>query len=235
MLDAAPTGSSRQQRADARHNRGRLLAAALDVFVEVGPTAPLDEISRRAGTGIATLYRHFPDRHALMKAVVLDAMERSTEEAGRAADEEPDAFRALTRYLHRSMDIRAAAVIPQLLDVLPLDDAETLRARERGTRRLQSIVDAAHREGSLRPDITAGDIGMLAVRMSRPLPGPFPRDLNDRLGHRHLAVLIDGLRTRPDDTDLGGPAITLEDLRTITPRLGDPSAGDTDSGTDDGR
>jgi AcrR family transcriptional regulator len=225
MVETAPTRSSRQLRADARDNRRRLLAAALDVFMELGAGAPLDEIARRAGTGIATLYRHFPDRYALMKAVVLDAIERTTEEAGRAIDEEPDAFRALTRYLHCSMDIRAAAVIPQLLDVLPLDDAETLRVRERGTRRLQNIVDAAHREGSLRPDVTAADIGMLAVRMSRPLPGAFTRDLNDRLGHRHLAVVIDGLRARPDDNDLGGPALTLEDLQTITPTLGDPNAG----------
>jgi AcrR family transcriptional regulator len=222
MPEAPATPAVRPLRADARHNRSRLLAAALDVFMEMGPAAPLEEISRRAGTGIATLYRHFPDRRALMKAVVLDALRRTAEEASRAADEEPDAFSALTRYLHRTLDIRAAAIIPQLLDVLPLDDADTLLAREHGTRRLQSIVDAAHRDGSLRQDITAGDIGMLSVRLFRPLPGAFPRDLNDRLGHRHLAVLINGLRARADDAELVGPAITLAQLREITPKLDKP-------------
>ena len=54
--------SSPGLRADARDNRARILAAALDVFVELGPSAPLEEISRRAGTGIATLYRRFPTR-----------------------------------------------------------------------------------------------------------------------------------------------------------------------------
>jgi AcrR family transcriptional regulator len=220
----APAREGRRMRADARHNRDRLLAAAVDVFVEVGPGVALEEISRRASTGIATLYRHFPDRHALMKAVVLDALQRTTEEALRALQEERDAFTALTRYLHRTMDIRTAAVIPHLLDVLPLDDPETLLAREHGSRALQTIVDAAHREGSLRSDVTAGDIGMLAVRMSRPMPGAFSRDLNDRLAHRHLALVIDGLRARVDDTQLQGPALTLGQLRDMTPSVDEPGA-----------
>src|SRR6185437_3086670 len=69
-----------RMRADARDNRQRLLLAARDVFSERGPAAPLDEIARRAGTGIATLYRHFPDREALMLEVVRDAIELSIEE-----------------------------------------------------------------------------------------------------------------------------------------------------------
>src|SRR5207249_7909435 len=89
----------RPLRADARQNRERILAAARDVFVELGAGAPLEEISRRAGTGIATLYRRFPDRLALMRAVVLDSLARTEEEARLAAEEEPDAFHALARYM----------------------------------------------------------------------------------------------------------------------------------------
>ena len=59
-------------RADARRNREHVLAAAREVFVEQGADAPLDEIARRAGVGIATLYRRFPDRAALLRAVALD-------------------------------------------------------------------------------------------------------------------------------------------------------------------
>ena len=61
-------------RADARRNQGQILAAARDVFVERGPGAPLDEIAKRAGVGIGTLYRHFADRQTLMLAVILDAL-----------------------------------------------------------------------------------------------------------------------------------------------------------------
>src|SRR5579863_4035229 len=133
----------RPLRADARDNRRRLLEAARDAFIEHGPGAPLEEIARRAGTGIATLYRRFPDRQALMRDVVLDAIEGTIEVARRAAAEEPDPFRALARYMHEVIDVRTAAVIPALIGAVPLDDAEMARAREVGPTLIQGLVDAA--------------------------------------------------------------------------------------------
>ncbi len=211
----------RPLRADARDNRRRLLEAARDVFIEHGPDAPLDEIARRAGTGIATLYRRFPDRRALMRAVVLDAIERSTEEARRAAAEESDPFSALVRYMHRAIDTGTAAVIPALLGQLSFDDEEITRARDTGPRVVQALVDAAHQAGVLRTDVTSGDIGMLIVRLSRPLPGGFPRETNNSLSHRHLGLLIDGLRRTARQTGpLSGPAMTLGDLRQYPSQSG---------------
>src|SRR4051794_34498377 len=64
-------------RADARRNRERILVAARDVFVETGTDAPLEEIATRAGVGIATLYRRFPERVDLMRAVVLDVLHQT--------------------------------------------------------------------------------------------------------------------------------------------------------------
>lgn len=209
----------RPLRADARQNRERILAAARDVFVEQGAGAPLEEISRRAGTGIATLYRRFPDRLALMRAVVLDSLARTEEEAHRAAAEEPDPFRALTRYMHRALDIRVAAVIPALLEEISLEDAELRAASEAGARVIDELIDAAKRAGTLRKDVMFADIGTLIVRLSRPLPGAFPRELNDQLGHRHLDLLINGLRAKPDDSAvIEGPAMTLEELREFRNR-----------------
>lgn len=208
----------RPLRADARQNRDRIVAAARDVFVERGAGAPLEEVSRRAGTGIATLYRRFPDRLALMRAVVLDSLARTLDEARAAVDEESDAFGALTRYMHRALDIRVAAVIPALLEEISLDDAELRAASDAGAKIVQELIDAAQREGTLRPDVTFADIGTLVVRLSRPLPGPFARELNDQLGHRHLDLLINGLRVTPDDTaHIAGPALTREELRAFRP------------------
>jgi AcrR family transcriptional regulator len=215
---AAEPGSegARGLRADARNNRARILAAARDVFVEQGPGAPLEDISRRAGTGIATLYRRFPDRGALMRAVVIDALHRSAEEARRAADEEADPFASLARYMHRALDTRIAAVIPALLDEISLADEETLRTRQDGIQIITDLIDAAHGAGELRPDVTVGDIGMLIVRASRPLPGTLPREVNDELGHRHLDVIIDGLRAAADRRGkLTGPGLSGEDLRQM--------------------
>ncbi|HJQ45665.1 MAG TPA: TetR/AcrR family transcriptional regulator [Amycolatopsis sp.] len=76
-------------RADARRNRARVLAAAQDAFAQEGPSVPLDEIARRAGVGAGTVYRHFPSKESLFEAVVVDGVQRLTEQARdrlRAAD-----------------------------------------------------------------------------------------------------------------------------------------------------
>ncbi|WUH98000.1 TetR/AcrR family transcriptional regulator [Spirillospora sp. NBC_00431] len=212
-----PNTAERPLRADARDNRNRILAAAAEVFVEQGPGAPLEEISRRAGTGIATLYRRFPDRKALTRAVALDALERTAAEARSARGEEPTAFAALVRYMHRVLNIRIGAVFPVLLDEIPFDDAELVAVRDGGVAIMQGLVASAQEDGDLRGDVTHADIGLLLVRLSRPLPGPMPRDLADELAHRHLDLLIDGLRASPGRPEpLGGPALTFGDLQSMS-------------------
>lgn len=219
MPQIADADEPRPLRADARDNRERLLDAARDVFIEYGPRAPLDEIARRAGSGIATLYRRFPERRALMRAVVLDALRRTSEEARQAADEEPDPFRALVRYMHRVIAVRTAAVIPALLGEISLDDEEIKCAREAVSVPFEALVEAAHRAGTLRPDVTSADIGMLTVRISRPLAGGFSRETNTSLSHRHLDLLVDGLRPAAQPrAPLSGTAMTLDDLRQLPSR-----------------
>lgn len=211
------TEAGRPLRADARANRDRILAAARDAFVERGPSVPLDDIARRAGIGIGTLYRRFPDRTALMRAVVLDALRRSADAAQRAAGEEKDPFVALVRYMHEALDVRTGAVIPALLDELDIDDEEMQQARTAGSDALEGMIAAARRTGSLHQDVTSADIGTLIVRLSRPLPGPFPREVNDELGHRHLDLLVNGLRGADGPGKLSGPELSLGDLRRMSP------------------
>src|SRR3954452_2753784 len=74
---------SRPMRADARRNVERLLAVAKETFAERGADAPLEEIARRAGVGIGTLYRHFPTREALLEALLRDSFEPLRAEADR--------------------------------------------------------------------------------------------------------------------------------------------------------
>lgn len=205
----------RRLRADAVRNRERLLAAARDVIVEQGADAPLDEIARRAGVGIATLYRRFPDRPALLHGVVLDLLSRSAHEASAALDAEPDAFAALARYLHRMLELGISAVMPALIGQLRLDE-ELLDARRASSRAVLAIVAAAHADGSLRGDVTEGDVGLLLVRLARPLPGPFPPEANRQLAHRHLDLVLDGLRSRAaPSAPLTGPAMTFDDLAAM--------------------
>lgn len=216
----------RPLRADARQNRTRLLDAARDVFVELGSRAPLDEVARRAGTGIGTLYRHFPDRQSLQRAVVFDALQRTADEARAALEQERDPFRALVRYMHRVLDIRIAAVIPALIGDVDLEEEQLRRVRYDGSAVLDDLVAAAHGAGKLRKDVTSADIGLLTVRLSRPLPGPFEREQNDELAHRHLDLLLEGLRPRAGrPAVIAGPAMSMRDLQrlTVTDRKAAPS------------
>jgi AcrR family transcriptional regulator len=221
-------GAPRRLRADARRNRERLLAAARDLFVEQGADVPLEEVARRAGVGIATLYRRFPDRAALTRAVALDVLARVTREARAALAEEPDAFRALRRYLHRALDLRIAAVMPLLEDRLAIEeDAELRGARDELGGLYGHMVGEAQRRGLLRADVGLGDIGLLVIRLARPLPGLLPRSMDDTLAHRHLDLLLDGLRASSRagaEAPLPGRALTLEDLRN-RPGAGRPRRG----------
>jgi AcrR family transcriptional regulator len=214
-LGMTNTSAVRALRADARRNQAQLLSAARDVFVERGSGVSLDEIARRAGVGIATLYRRFPDRTALLRAVVIDALEQTRLIAESALADEADAFDALVRYLHAALDVRVSAVVPLVLDKLDLDDAELRAAREASAQAVSWIVDAAHSAGALPDDITFADVGMVLVRLSRPLPGGISPELNGQLSHRHLDLFIEGLRPRERTRTLSGPALSRDDLHAL--------------------
>jgi AcrR family transcriptional regulator len=76
-----PVSSGRPMRADAVKNRQRILAAAEEVFAAGGVAAPIDEVAERAGVGIGTLYRHFPNKEALFEAIVVTRLEELADAA----------------------------------------------------------------------------------------------------------------------------------------------------------
>jgi len=109
-------GQATRLRADARRNQEQVLQAARDLFVERGIDCPLEEIARQAQVGIGTLYRRFGDRDALVRAVLVDALELSRASAESAIEGEGDGLDGLARYLRDMLDVRVSAVIPLALD-----------------------------------------------------------------------------------------------------------------------
>lgn len=202
-------------RADARRNQERLLAAARDLIAERGAGVPLEDVARAAGVGIGTLYRRFPDREALLRAVVLDALARTRQAAERAAELD-DPFEALATYLRMALELRVSAVMPQVLDVLDLDEPELARARDASA--VERLVDEARQAGAIAADVSFSDVAMMLVRIARPLPGPLPMEAKDDLARRHLELFIRGLRA-PADGELGGPAMSLAELRELVAEL----------------
>jgi len=154
-------------------------------------------------------------------------MDRTREVAEHALAEQPTGFAALTTYMHAALDLRVSAVIPLALGHLDLDDEELGPARERSSAAIEQIVAAAHAEGSLHPDLTFAEVGMLLVRLSRPVPGPVPKDLNDRLAHWHLDVVLAGLSA--GTTSPAGPALSrAPTLRRCARRAPDRAGAPSD-------
>ncbi|GAA4915429.1 TetR/AcrR family transcriptional regulator [Streptomyces coeruleoprunus] len=198
-------------RADALRNRERIVTAAREMFIEFGPEVPLDEIARRAGVGNATLYRHFPDRTALIHEVVVSVMARVTARAEEAAAEEADPFAAVRRFTHAAADERFGALCPMLSGAFDREHPELLAARDRLEETVQGLFDRAQAAGRLRPDVAVGDLMVALSQLTRPLPGTACLDI-DRFVHRHLQLLLDGLEA-PARSELPGSAATLESLR----------------------
>ncbi|MGW1639052.1 TetR/AcrR family transcriptional regulator [Streptomyces lavendulae] len=211
---APAPGRVPKPRADAVRNRERILAAAREMLVETGAEAPLDEIARRAGVGNATLYRHFPDRSALVHHVVLYVMDRVTAQAEDSLTEEPDAFAALCRFTHAAADERIGALCPMLAAGFDHEHPELLAARHALESAVETLVATGQRDGLLRTDIGVGDLMVALSQLSRPLPGTDCGGA-DRFVHRHLQLFLDGLRA-PARSQLPGAATTLQDLRRKT-------------------
>ncbi|WP_327283865.1 MULTISPECIES: TetR/AcrR family transcriptional regulator [unclassified Streptomyces] len=213
LSTVAPTRVPRP-RADAVRNRERILVAAREVFVEQGSGAPFDEVARRAGVGNATLYRHFPDRAALVHHVVLFVMDRVTAQAEDSLAEEPDAFAALCRFTHAAADERIGALCPMLSGDFDREHPELIAAREALAEAVETLVKAGQQAGLIRTDVGVGDLMVALSQLSRPLPGIACLDV-DGFVHRHLQLFLDGLQA-PARSELPGSAATLEDLRQKT-------------------
>ncbi|MFF3485637.1 TetR/AcrR family transcriptional regulator [Streptomyces sp. NPDC002701] len=148
-------------RADARRNRERILVAARAVFAEHGIDAPMATVARWAGVGVATLYRHFPTRDALVRA----AFARQTEICGRALAEalaDPDPWRGFQRLVETVCELqREERGFPAaFVTVFPDSTAEQARVREQAERDLLTLIRRAQAAGALRADFHPSDLGV---------------------------------------------------------------------------
>lgn len=211
MQTATPVRKVSRPRADALRNRERIVTAAREMFVEFGPDVPLDEIARRAGVGNATVYRNFPDRDALVREVVCSVMDRTALAAEVALEETGDAFEALSRFVHAAADERISALCPMIQSAFDKNHPDLQAARERLEGQMAAIMERAQRAGQLRDDVSVGDLMLAVSQLSRPPAGTQCVGV-DRFVHRHLQLLLDGLRA-PARSELPGTSVTMEDLR----------------------
>jgi AcrR family transcriptional regulator len=178
----------RPKRADARRNYDKLVAAARDAFAENGTSASLEEVARRAGVGIGTLYRHFASRQDLLEAVYVVEVEEACASAGEFADLPP--WEALAAWLHRvvSFAVRKQALAEELWNYLDRD-AEVFRGcRTALLSTGEPLLERAQRAGAVRPDVRIDDVLQIAGGI-----GKNPTIPPDRV-HHVLDIALDGLR-----------------------------------------
>jgi AcrR family transcriptional regulator len=211
------TESTTQLRADARRNREQIIIAAREVFLEQGIDASLEEIARRAGVGIATLYRRFPDRHTLVQQVALENMALVGEAMDRATAEHPDAWGALAQLVRRLVDLRVGVFMPVLAPSLEEDlrgEGGALKARRNQLlERMERLVRTAQQEGQLRMGITPIDIMLGVIKLSRPLP-VIGAELNELMIDQQLELFLGGLHAVALDASepLRRQRLTLDEL-----------------------
>lgn len=186
-------------RVDAKRNRERLLDAAVALILEVGGEPKRDAIADRAGVGIGTLYRHFPDQQSLLHSVALHVLNGSIEAGEAVLDDASTGAEALGRYMHLAVDngLGALNLIYELLE-----DPEWPGLRARAESLLDTIVDRAKAEDTMRADITAEEIGFAIIRVCRPLAVGLSLDEERAIAHRHIDIYLAGLDLRPDPSVL---------------------------------
>jgi AcrR family transcriptional regulator len=184
-------------RADAERNRQRLLTAAKELFAARGVDVTLDDIARHAGVGTGTAYRRFPNKDALIEALMADRIA----EIGAIAQEsleDPDPWQAFAGFFERSLALMAAD--RGLKEVV----FSPGRGRERVAHARRAIAPVVHKlvqravaAGVVRPDITTSDVPIMNFMLTTVVE--LSRDVEPELYKRYLAIVLDGLRVKDGD------------------------------------
>ncbi len=180
-------------RVDAARNRAQLLAVATRLLATEGAENSMRAIAREAGVGIATLYRHFPTREALVAAVYSDQVERLTAGARELLSEHSTA-RALRGWmeLYGQWIAAKSGMLDTLLSMVETGDLAHARTRDAILDAITRILDAGREAGDLRSDVTASEVSASLIgifMVSRQAGGAVSSD-------RLLDILLDGLRPR---------------------------------------
>jgi AcrR family transcriptional regulator len=198
-------------RKDAQRNRERLVDAARAVFAERGLDVALDEVARRAGVSIGTLYNRFPTRADLVRAVFADRAETVVRIAEHALGTD-DAWAGFTHFVEQVCRMQAADRGYNDLAARSLPQAAPTPEHVRGYELMTEVVERAKRSGALRPDFVLSDMAFVTWAITRTIEAT--ADVDPQAWRRHLGFVLDGLRA-PAAHPLPVPALTDEQIGRI--------------------
>jgi AcrR family transcriptional regulator len=179
-----------EQRSDATRNREALVRAATAAVHREGPHVPLATIAADASVGIATLYRHFPARQALLDSLTHRSFEQVLSNVRAAESNATTASDALRRFIEAAIAQRNNLVLP-LHGGPPVTAPETVAVRDQVHRALQRIIDRGRADGTITQDVTPRDLVTFGAMLAQP-PQHDPQW--DATCRRLLATYLNGLR-----------------------------------------
>jgi AcrR family transcriptional regulator len=179
-------------RADAERNRTAILAAAQEVFAEQGLEAPLEEIAARAGVGIATLYRRFPDRQQLVAAALAGKITQYAEAAGRALVV-ADPWAGFASFAEQACEMQAddRGLSDLLCMTLPAG-AHVEQLRRQANDQVVELIDRAKAAGQLRADFVGEDLLLLLIANAAIMH--VTRNDAPHTWRRFVALMLDAFR-----------------------------------------
>jgi AcrR family transcriptional regulator len=178
-------------RRDAQRNRDRIVAATRAAFQERGLDVGVDEIARRAGVGMGTLYRHFPTKNALIDAIV-DARFAELTEAAERAMEAPDAWDGFAGFLAAAVELQATdRGFKDALAARGRDERLVKAARKKLYAVVDRLVERGRDEGVLRPDFATSDVTLILWATARIIERV--GDVAPEQVRRFLAMHLDGV------------------------------------------
>lgn len=214
MTTGPERDSERPLRRDAQRSRELVLVAARALFAERGVEVGFDEIAKRAGVGVGTVYRRFPDRTALVEALFADRIEDVIADAGRA-EAIADPREALESFMLTS--VRAQQADRGLLQVMATSEPGTeqlRRLRVRAVEAVDRLLRRAQDAGVVRADLTPFDLVLSLHLMSRMTTAD-----HAEVWRRPFVLLLESLAPRSGQQPLPDPPLTAERFEEIVRRL----------------
>jgi AcrR family transcriptional regulator len=200
--EARPT--DRPLRRDAQRNRQRILEAASALFAERGLDVTLDHVAARAGVGVGTVYRRFPNKEELIDALFEDRIADIAAFAQEAL-EDPDPWQGFVTFMEQACRQHTAnRGLQQVVFSTAHGQNRVAHAREQIAPLVERMLERAQGDGGLRADLAPTDVPMLQFMVGA--AAFYAGDIAPELWRRMFTIVIDGLRARrgrPTDLPIG--------------------------------
>ncbi|WP_416962651.1 TetR/AcrR family transcriptional regulator [Streptomyces sp. Agncl-13] len=209
----APMEGDRPLRRDAALNREKILRAAREVFGQHGLRVTLDDVARHAGVGVGTVYRRFPDKETLVRALFEQDLGIRQASAERALAH-PDPWEGFADFLmEMGADLAENRGLQEVI-MLGSHSSEPIETMRGGMLPfLEALIKRAQESGDLRAEITPSDIPVVVQMLSA--ASQFTQGKRPEVWRRYFEIILNGIRQRPDNLPLTTPSLSNETVEQV--------------------